>query len=99
EWTRAAAELERLVRAMQPAPAAFTTLGGRLLKGPPAAPGTGTGPAAVPGTGRGAAAGGIEVAAGAGAPRPPGVPLAREKRLAGGALVAGQRMAAGTRLG
>ena len=34
-WTRPAVELERLVRAMQPAPAAFTTLGGKTAEGAP----------------------------------------------------------------
>ena len=99
EWTRAAAELERLVRAMQPAPAAFTTLGGRLLKVHRAALGTATGPAAVPGTVLGAAAEGIEVATGAGALRLLEVQLEGKKRLAAGAFLAGHRMPAGTRLG
>src|SRR5262245_17980949 len=32
DWSRPAAELERLVRAFNPAPSAFTTLGGARLK-------------------------------------------------------------------
>ena len=66
-WTRPAVELERLVRAMQPAPAAFTTLGGKTVKVHRAALApTGADPAP-PGTVIAATPGGIDVATGDGA--------------------------------
>ena len=99
DWTAPAVELERLVRAMQPAPAAFTILGERLLKVHRAVLGTATGPAGQPGTVLAAGPGGIEAATGAGTLRLVEVQLEGKKRMPAASFLAGQRIPAGTRLG
>jgi methionyl-tRNA formyltransferase len=97
-WTRPAAELERLVRAMHPAPAAFTTLAGKGLKvhraalAPVAA-------AAAPGTVVAATPAGIDVATGEGALRLIDVQLEGKRRLDAAAFLAGHRVPPGTCLG
>jgi methionyl-tRNA formyltransferase len=97
DWTRPAVELERVVRAMLPAPAAFTTIDGRLLKVhraalAPAAPGS-------PGSVVAAGTAGIDVATGDGALRLVEVQLEGKKRMAAGPFVAGHPLPPGTRLG
>jgi len=97
DWTRPAVELERVVRAMQPAPAAFTTIDGRLLKVhraalAPAGPGS-------PGSVLAAGTAGIDVATVDGALRLVEVQLEGKKRMAAGPFVAGHPLAPGTRLG
>jgi methionyl-tRNA formyltransferase len=98
DWGRAAVEIERQVRALAPAPSAFTRLEGRILKvhravlvsaatnGPP---------------GRVVAAGadGIVVATASGGLRLLEVQLEGRRRLAASAFVAGHRLAPGTCLG
>jgi methionyl-tRNA formyltransferase len=97
DWTRPAAELERVVRAMQPAPAAFTTLDGRLLKVHRAA----LAPAShgSPGSVLAAGIAGIDVATGDGALRLVEVQLEGKKRMAAAPFVAGHPLPPGTRLG
>ena len=97
-WTRRAAELERLVRAMQPAPAAFTTLGGKVLKVHRAAIAPGAGGAS-PGTVVRATPAGIDVATGAGSLRLLDVQLEGKRRLEAAAFLAGHRLPPGTCLG
>jgi methionyl-tRNA formyltransferase len=98
EWIRPAVELERQVRALAPAPSAFTTLDGRLLKihraalGPPAA-------SATPGSVVAARPDGIAVATGAGVLRLLEVQLEGRRRLAAPEFLAGHRLAPGTCLG
>jgi len=89
DWTRPAVELERVVRAMQPAPAAFTTVGGRLLKVHRAAlaPATHGSP------------GSVRAAGGAGILRLVEVQLEGKKRMAAGPFLAGHPLPPGTRLG
>ena len=97
DWTRPAVELERVVRAMQPAPAAFTTAGDRLLKVHRAA----LAPAAhgSPGSVLAAGGAGIDVATGDGALRLVEVQLEGKKRMAARAFLAGHPLPPGTRLG
>jgi methionyl-tRNA formyltransferase len=97
DWTRPAVELERMVRAMQPAPTAFTIVGSRLLKVHRAA----LAPAArgSPGSVLAAGATGIEVATGDGALRLVEVQLEGRKRMAAGPFLAGHPLPPGTRLG
>jgi methionyl-tRNA formyltransferase len=96
-WTRPAVELERMVRAMQPAPAAFTTIDGRLLKVHRAALASATNGS--PGSVLAAGTAGIDVATGDGALRLVEVQLEGKKRMAAGPFVAGHPLAPGTRLG
>src|SRR5262249_20709148 len=97
-WTRPAVELERLVRAMQPAPAAFTTLDGKVLKLQRTAVAP-TGGAGAPGRVVSAGPGGIEVATGAGSLRLLEIQLAGKRRLDAAAFLAGHRVPPGTCLG
>lgn len=98
DWTKAAVELERLVRAFSPAPSAFTTLEGQTLKvhratlGEPAA-------GAAPGTIVAAGPDGIAVATGAGVLRLLEVQLEGRKRLTAAQFLAGKRLAPGTCVG
>ncbi len=96
EWTRPAVELERLVRAMQPAPAAWTTLGAKLLKVHRAARGPVA--TATPGTIIAAGPDGIDVAAGDGTLRLLEVQLEGKRRMEARAFLAGHRVAVGTQL-
>jgi methionyl-tRNA formyltransferase len=97
-WTHPVVELERLVRAMQPAPAAFTTLGGKVLKVHRAAIASAGGTGA-PGTVVAAGPGGIDVATGAGSLRLLEIQLEGKRRLDAAAFLAGHRVPAGTCLG
>ena len=98
DWRRGAVEIERQVRALAPAPSAFTRLEGRILKVHHAAlvgaPGGGS-----PGRIVAAGADGIVVATGSGALALLEVQLEGRRRLAAAAFVAGQRLAPGTCLG
>ena len=96
DWTRPAVELERVVRAMQPAPAAFTTVGGRLLKVHRAALAPAT--HGSPGSVQAAGGAGIDVATGAGTLRLVEVQLEGKKRMAAGPFLAGHPLPPGTRL-
>ena len=96
-WTRPAAELERLVRAMQPAPAAWTTLAGKMLKVHRAALVEET-PTAPSGTVLRADPQGLDVATGAGVLRLFEVQLEGKRRMDVAAFLAGQRVTAGVTL-
>jgi methionyl-tRNA formyltransferase len=98
-WARPAVELERLVRAMQPAPAAFTTLGGKTVKVHRAALAPAGADPATPGTVIAATPGGIDVATGDGALRLLDVQLEGKRRLDAAAFLAGHRLPPGTCLG
>jgi methionyl-tRNA formyltransferase len=98
DWRRPAADVDRLVRAFTPAPTAFTTLGGKVVKVHRAVPGGDPGSKA-PGTVVEAGPGGILVATGGGALRILELQLEGKRRLDAGAFAAGQRLAPGTCLG
>jgi methionyl-tRNA formyltransferase len=99
DWKRPADELARLVRALSPAPAAFTTLGPRRLKVFRARPeSTPTTPAA-PGTVTTARAGRLVVATGRGGLELLEVQLEGRRRLAAAEFLVGHPVAAGTCLG
>src|SRR5579885_3230517 len=98
DWSRPAAELDRVVRAFAPVPGAFTTLGNRRLKVHRARPETRS-HAAPPGTVVHAEADGIVVATGAGALRLLEVQLEGRRRLAAKEFLAGHPLAVGTCLG
>ncbi len=98
DWTAPAAHLERLVRAMNPAPTAFTTLGGRVLRVHQAAVVAGR-PGTAPGTVLDAGSAGLDVAAGDGALRLLEVQLEGKRRMPVAAFLAGQKVAPGTTLG
>jgi methionyl-tRNA formyltransferase len=97
DWTRPAVELERVVRAMQPAPVAWTTLGTKVLRVHRAAPGGDA--TAPPGTVIRSSRAGLDVATGAGVLRLVEVQLEGKRRMDVGAFLAGQRVEVGTRLG
>jgi methionyl-tRNA formyltransferase len=100
DWERPAVELERLVRALAPAPSAFTTLHGKLLKIHRVA--IEPGPerdAAPPGTIVRADAGGFVVQAGGAALRLLEVQLEGRKSLPFNAFLAGIRLHPGSFLG
>ena len=96
DWTRAAVELDRQVRAFNPAPCAFAVLEGAPLKVWAAEPAPGAG---APGTVLEAVAGRLVVAAGQGAlrllevQRPGGRRLAAAEFLRGSPLRAGDKLA------
>jgi methionyl-tRNA formyltransferase len=98
DWRRAAEEIERQVRALAPAPSAFTTLDGRLLKVHRARVAT-VAPSAAPGTVVGVDDDGIVVAAGAGGLRLLEVQLEGRRRLGTREFLAGHRLAPGACLG
>jgi methionyl-tRNA formyltransferase len=100
DWTLAAVALERQVRALAPAPAAFTTIGGKLLKvhGAAVAPAAPAAPAAAPGTVV-VVGDAIVVATGDGALVLREVQLEGRKRLPAAAFLAGHPIPAGTCLG
>jgi methionyl-tRNA formyltransferase len=98
DWSRPAVELERQARALAPAPSAFTTLDGRLLKVhrakvEPAAPG------AEPGRVVATGASGIVVATGSGALGLLEVQLEGRRRLGAAEFLAGHAITPGTWLG
>jgi methionyl-tRNA formyltransferase len=97
DWGRSAQEIDRQVRAFNPAPGARTRLDGVALKiwrarPEPAAPAT-------PGTMCAAAAGGIVVACGSGGLRILELQRAGGKRIGAEAFLAGFKLAAGARFG
>lgn len=99
DWRRPAEELARLVRALSPAPCAFTTLAGRRFKvfRARAVPNAGAG--APPGTVVGAHGDAIAVATGRGTLELLEVQLEGRRRLAAGDFLVGHPLAAGTCLG
>jgi methionyl-tRNA formyltransferase len=96
DWRRPAAELERVVRALSPAPVAFTTLGGSLLKVHRARVGVGSG---APGCVVAASADGILVGTGSVPLVLLEVQLEGRRRMAAGDFIAGRAVAPGTCLG
>ncbi len=94
DWTRPAAEIDRLIRAFNPAPGAYTTWNGQVLKIWRAEPAVAT---AVPGTVVQADHSGVVVATGAGAIRLLELQRAGGKRLAPRQFLAGTPIDAGTR--
>lgn len=98
DWSRAAVEVERAIRAFSPSPGAYTSLDRRTLKVSRARvePGAAGGP---PGTVVRADAGGLEVATGAGRLSLLDVQLEGRKRLSAAAFLAGCPIRPGTCLG
>lgn len=94
DWTRPAAEIDRLVRAFNPVPGAYTTWNGQVLKIWRAEPVAAT---AVPGTVVQADHNGVVVATGVGAIRLLELQRAGGKRLAPRQFLAGTPIDAGTR--
>jgi methionyl-tRNA formyltransferase len=98
DWTKSAAEVDRRIRAFNPAPGAHTLYGGQALKIWQAEPVAGSTDAA-PGTVLQAGAGVLQVATGAGSLRLLELQRAGGKRMAAQAFLAGVPLDAGTRLG
>lgn len=98
DWQRPAEEVSRRIRAMDPWPGAFTTLGGELLKlwRPSLVAGEASAP---PGVVLGADARGLMVACGAGAIALGELQLPGRRRLPAAALLAGHAISTGTVLG
>ncbi len=96
DWRRNAGELERVVRAMRPAPSAQTVLGGEAMKVWHAQSRSDRG---VPGTVLCAGDEGILVACGGGSLLLTEVQRAGGKRLSASQFLRGQRISAGDRLG
>ncbi|HZP43937.1 MAG TPA: methionyl-tRNA formyltransferase [Candidatus Binatia bacterium] len=96
DWRRPAEELERLVRALSPAPVAFTTLEGRRLQVHRARVGTGAG---APGRVITARPSGIVVGTGSVPLVLLDVQLEGRRRMSAGEFVAGRPLAPGTCLG
>jgi methionyl-tRNA formyltransferase len=96
DWARDAHAIDRQVRAFDPTPGAYTTLGGTLVKVWHAEP-TPTTPAAPPGTVLAASPAGIDVACGVGTLRILELQRAGGRRVPASALVAGRFVAAGAR--
>ncbi len=97
DWGRTAQEIDRQVRAFDPAPGARTRIDGVALKIWRARPEPAA--AAAPGTVRAAGAGGIVVACGGGALRILELQRAGGKRIGADAFMAGFKLAAGARFG
>jgi methionyl-tRNA formyltransferase len=98
DWSRPAAVLERTVRALAPAPSAFTTLAGQVLKIHRASVGAGP-PGGAAGEVVAAGPEGIVVATGEGALRLLEVQLEGRRRLPAAAFLAGRPLPPGTCLG
>lgn len=98
DWTRPAIEIALQVRALAPAPSAFTTLGDRLLKIFRAAA-TPEAASAPPGTVKATGPDGIAVATGAGTLCLLELQLEGRRRLGAAEFVAGSRLAPGACLG
>jgi len=96
DWARDAQAIDRQVRALDPTPGAYTTLGGTVVKLWRAEP-TPTTPAAPPGTVLAASPAGIDVACGVGTLRVLELQRAGGRRVPASALVAGRFVAAGAR--
>jgi len=99
DWRRPADELARTVRAFAPAPSAFTTLGGQVLKVHRAVAEPGGRATSAPGTVLDAGPGGILVTTGAGRLLLLEVQLEGRRRLSAADFLAGHRVPAGTCLG
>ena len=98
DWSRAAVEIERAIRAFSPSPGAYTSLDGRTLKVSRARVESGA-PGGPPGTVVRADAVGLEVATGAGRLSLLDVQLEGRKRLPAAAFLAGSPIRPGTCLG
>jgi len=98
DWTKSAAEIDRRIRAFNPAPGAHTLYDGQALKIWQAEPFAGSADAA-PGTVLQAGAGELRVATGAGCLRLLELQRAGGKRMAAQAFLAGVPLVAGARLG
>ena len=96
DWSRDAAAIDRQVRALDPAPGAYTTLAGAVVKLWRAEP-LPVAAAAPPGTVLAASPAGIDVACGAGVLRVLELQRAGGRRLPASALVAGRFVAPGAR--
>jgi methionyl-tRNA formyltransferase len=96
DWARDAQAIDRQVRAFDPMPGAYTTLGGTVVKVWHAEP-TPTPSTAPPGTVLAARPAGIDVACGVGALRILELQRAGGRRVPASALVAGRFVAAGAR--
>jgi len=96
DWSRDALAIDRQVRAFDPTPGAYTTLGGTLVKVWHAEP-TPTPSTAPPGTVLAARPAGIDVACGVGTLRVLELQRAGGRRVPASALVAGRLVAAGAR--
>jgi methionyl-tRNA formyltransferase len=96
DWARDAQAIDRQVRAFDPMPGAYTTLGGTVVKVWHAEP-TPTPSTAPPGTVLAARPAGIEVACGVGTLRILELQRAGGRRVPASALVAGRFVAAGAR--
>jgi len=98
DWVRSAAALERLVRAMHPAPVAWTTVGGKTLRvhrAEVAPEATGAPPGSVVRADRQ----GLEVATGGDRLRLLEVQLEGKRRMDASTFLAGNRLTPGTQLG
>ena len=95
DWRRPAADIDRQVRAFDPAPGAFTKWGGESLKVWSAEPAAGSGP---PGTVLEASGSRLVIAAGEGALAITGVQKPGGKRLGVADFLRGTRISPGTRL-
>jgi methionyl-tRNA formyltransferase len=101
DWSRAAAHIERAVRALDPVPGAQSTLGGEVVKiwrGEPV-PRSGPIPGQIPGQIIAAGEQGIVVACGAGAYRITELQRAGGQRLAAADFLRGRALAPGARFG
>jgi methionyl-tRNA formyltransferase len=96
DWARDAQAIDRQVRALDPTPGAFTTLGGSVVKVWHAAP-TPTPSTTAPGTVVAAQPAGIDVACGVGTLRILELQRAGGRRVPASALVAGRFVAPGAR--
>ncbi len=96
DWTDGAAAIDRRIRALDPAPGAYTTLAGVVVKLWRAEPRP-EAPGAEPGTVLAATAAGIDVACGEGTLRILELQRAGGRRLPAAALVAGRFVAPGAR--
>ena len=99
DFTGDAVALARRIRAFQPWPGAFTTLGGRLLKVQGAEALPAGSPDAAPGTVIASGPAGIDVACGTGALRLTRVQPEGRRPMDAAAYLAGRPLAPGTRLG
>jgi len=97
DWGRPATEVDRLIRAFNPVPGAYTVWNGQILKIWRAQPADCPASTVAPGTVLEAGVGGILVATGAGAVRLLELQRAGGKRLAPQAFLAGTPVDAGTR--